>query len=531
MIVARPYTISNIRPLKGLRTSVDPNAVEKGEFSVLENFEVNRGGFIEKRRGFYRLPGTPNDRPWTLVGQPKLALIHRTAGLGVTYLMVLEGGGGALWQGTPPNNPTWTKVLGSGGTVNNPGPGTIEWMVPAGGAGAPFALQGIVSQSGVGVSTFGYDPSVPAYGVGTGSAKGTFCIVYKSRLWTLNSWGTALVGGDPEYTLRFSRPGDYSNFTGPGGGFIDINKGDGESLVSALVFNDNLYIFKNRSIWMLDASSEDQTTYSPRRVHDTLGCVGRGTVLSIDGFIYFYSAEGVYRTDGTTFEEISEPIRDQFVNEDRKSISSILRAEAVYWRNKYILNLSTTGKPLYVFDTVTETWSTWSIGGVVPVIKGMASLDEEAVSRLYAGSFHNNSWIYTTGDDWYYDDTSGLVSPGGDDTKRFAATAQMGGLDLETPGELKRNHYNGVDVVANAGTDIRMHDAAITPDSRHLKSVPDTNRRLIRFPGSGIRRYFTPKIVALTRSGQTPGPTKIFSVDTADELKQKANKNTAGTTS
>jgi hypothetical protein len=397
----------------------------------------------------------------------------------------------------------------------------MEWAFEWGLATAPYRLQ-LCRRNG---QTIVVDPATNAVTAGTGP-DGTFCLSYKNRMWVFNTMSPVL---GQECRFFWSASGNTTNWAAPSGGWVDIQPGDGQFLVSAIVYNDTLWIFKNRSIWTMTVD-DDPIDAVPRLLHDSIGCIGRGTVQYVEGFLYFLSAEGVYRTDGTTFEEISEPIRNSFVTRPFFSRDDVLRTQAVYWDNKYILSFGKQDADyLWVFDVVTETWTKWKVSIGTVAFAGMATYSEAEGDYLLLGSGltiagSTNGWLFLTRVDstWYRDDTTG--QSGGGDSNNYVAIAKLGTIDNDVPGQYKRNHYNALDVESTASQNIQVVDAERTPTADHTKRLPDTERRYVAFPGAGKYRHKSLDITATTVSGETPGALKIFSVITADSTREPAHR-------
>jgi len=513
--MATPYNISTTRPLKGLRSSVSRHALEDGEFGTLENFNTNRGGYLEKRRGIWR---ANNDHPGTAGEKLTLMAIVRyiNAGAHLPYAFAYDNNDLFKTTGGTVISPTWAVVPGV--------TGQFEWGFEWGWVGAPYHLQ-MCRRNG---QTIAVVASTNAVNAGGGPA-GTFCLPYRNRMWVLNT-ADPVVG--QENRLYWSMAGAFNVWVAPNGGFVDIQPGDGQMLVSAIVYNDTLWIFKNRSIWTMSVE-DDPNDAQLRLIHASIGCVSRGSPQLVEGFLYFHSEEGVYRTDGTTFEEVSEPIRDKFVTADVTDRENMIQGEAVYWDNKYILNpgkaLTPTNPTIYVFDVVSETWTTWRALLGNTSIRGMKPYTEANKDYLCMGSGYNNAgassglyYLTNAEDAWYRDDTAG--STGGADVNSYSSTAKLGVSDQDQPGYYKRNHYNALDVEGSAAENIQCVDFDRTPVASNTVRLPDTKRRFVAFPGAGKYRAKGIDITATTQTGETPGPLKIYSAISADAVREPAHR-------
>jgi hypothetical protein len=87
--------------------------------------------------------------------------------------------------------------------------------------------------------------------------------------------------------------------TGDRGGFLPVNTGDGDDIVALWNFGFFLIICKRRTTWVKAGLSEP--TWVVRKLGN-VGAVSSRSITEHDGFVYFISDEGLYRTDGTNLE-------------------------------------------------------------------------------------------------------------------------------------------------------------------------------------------------------------------------------------
>ena len=358
-----------------------------------------------------------------------------------------------------------------------------EWLVAAATPAFPYQMQLCRSTGGmVGINVGGVPTAF------TGSPAGTHMSLFKSRLFMINSLHTS----GQESRLNFSEPLDYGNW--PAANNIDISPADGEFLVATVVFNDQLILFKNRSTYVLTADGAP-TSWIVRKLHPTIGCVGRGTPIIISGFIYFCSADGVYRTDGTTFERISEPI-DGLIKSRLFAYQSnmVLNRDAVFYDDKYILMLPDgfgSNIHLFVYDVRVDQWSRWVMGSGVET-QGFAQYQEASPSLLVSGAKNSNK-LFSMGNPIYADDSTAYQC-------NFVSKAFDGG----DPTSYKRNYAATVEVGANsneagsAGVQVTLQKEttessggthAPTSDNVGTVNFYDLNRKSLRYPGIGLYRY------------------------------------------
>lgn len=508
----RPYNITTIKPLKGLRTTVDRSALGADEFSTLYNFNPPKGGYIEKRRGLYRVNITPTSpRPQGAGVELRLVAVTINANSPNSDLFWVTDG-----------TVTWHKranLDSAGYTLINSPPtmaGGIEW--------------GFQRISGTTPNVMFFcrrtDPTVSVVSDGTGAwfnnggPDGTHTLEYKGRQWVINSLGA----NGAESTVTFSGVNNFSVWpTDPLAGSIAVRATDGQWFVTMQVYNDDLYLFKNKSIWKLNADSADQTTYTPRLVHDSIGCIGRGTVKLINGFMYFLAHDGVYRTDGTTFEEISEPVRSLFQVADQNSQSECLQIDAVYYDGKYILSVYNSTY-LYVFDITSEAWSIWQTAtGLNIKPAGMAIYGRGTVPRLFMGTTSETGYLMAMGDAFYRDGTTG--PSGGTSANDYNAAFGTGYNDGGAPGEFKRNHYVALDCEGGPTTQVELvHHKDVSSATPTTKALIDTERTFLRFPGAGKNRFTGVYGTVQPVPGNAPGEFNLYSIAYADALENKVGR-------
>ncbi len=174
----------------------------------------------------------------------------------------------------------------------------------------------------------------------------TLGTVFKSRMFVCDNG----VGTVDNSILRYSEifDSDAPNTSGgwPSQNTINIASEDGDIITAVAILNDTLIVFKRFSTWAVYV--EGLPPWTVRQLHPNIGCIGRDTAIVIGGLLYFRAANGVYRTDGTTFELLSAPIKE-FLDDDPGMVYNECNARsAVWWGDYYLLNDYANGR--------TETW-------------------------------------------------------------------------------------------------------------------------------------------------------------------------------
>lgn len=210
----------------------------------------------------------------------------------------------------------------------------------------------------------------------TGSPMGSHVIAYKDRLFVINTY----AAGSLSSRLYYSKVADFTVTGWLSTGFIDISTGDGDYNVVMTQLQDVLFVFKSRSTWLLYVSG-DPTTWTVRNASPEIGCISRYTPKEIESYLYFVGLRGVYRTDGTTFSEISRKIQFTFLNQSASN-AELNKAFAGWWQDRYIIFFS--------FVSQTSTWGSltsfsWNSFGTWGSVSG-------SYYKSYVYHLRNSAW-------------------------------------------------------------------------------------------------------------------------------------------
>lgn len=243
--------------------------------------------------------------------------------------------------------------------------------------------------------------------------KASLAIAHKGRIFCCNNRFI------PSDTLRYSQvytDPTNPNFSGagawPAANTISVNPGDGESIIALAEYNDSIIIFKETSTWILYTDGSPTTGWQLKKLSEAIGCVGSFTPRVIGSLLYFLSSDGVYRTDGTTFEEISRPIKNAFASMSHTNILTMYRRTGAEWDGLYIVQPDWSDDEWYVFNTANDTWTRW----VTPVnLSNPVSFPEEPAkplrAMLWQGSGTSCTLWETTYLSSYQDGEGGLLEP------------------------------------------------------------------------------------------------------------------------
>lgn len=473
--MTRIHTHQPVEKWRGLRTGVDAASIDDSELSIADNVVFDESGGITKRKGIYQVT---TEVPLSMSSNFRILGITRKPS-GNSYMYVTDSVRLVRWK----NIGTWTA--GNWEEVVQTGPAAITNAVGIyefGPGGTPYITQ-IFRSSGI-------PPMLnQAYALASVAAadhlapNSNYSVMYKNRAFSHIGSDT---GAGLDTRLYWSKANDPTEWdTTLGAGTVYVNSGDGERIVSLIVYHDHLYIFKEHSIYVLNGDG-DPSTWVVRLVTPFLGSAGVRTPKIINGYLYFVSGEGVYRTDGTTFDEISKPIRDVFQDRQYSAWADFDFTIAEFWQNKYIVILKETPTVAWVYDILVEAWSKWTLP---TSISSMVTTQETNPERLYFGGL-NNGIIYAMGDTIWKDNGVGLAQTGS--PVNYQVQIQSKNMDFKEPARRKRNHMTAVDCSggnsSEAATLEYFKDGSISSAVNSKNFSTASARQLLKFPGAGQHR-------------------------------------------
>lgn len=194
-------------------------------------------------------------------------------------------------------------------------------------------------------TTFTSVPSLP---------RGSSAVFHKSRLF--------IVPGPDATTntsrLVFSDVITSTTITWPGANNIDISPGDGESLNDIIIYNDNLVLFKDNSIYLLayDISPADAV------LREINGDIGVSTLKSIDTYnnsVFFMHKGVVWEMQNYEFSRTNEKV--PFVLDDTELYPTLLNYFPVWLRKVGDRILVGFYNKRYSYHLLTRTWSEWKV--------------------------------------------------------------------------------------------------------------------------------------------------------------------------
>ena len=485
--------VVQIGKFKGLNLTESPVSINDNELSDVVNYDLSGGGGLVKRTGFV----TVHDD--AVHGGADLAAPVRLLGFFNTpvYQHFVGVAGGNFYTST--DAITWTLAGAIVGQVHYGVQYTDKFLMVRRGSGG---AGGIVEWNGTTLTAMASSP------------EGTFCKVFKDRLFVLDSLSSTVAS-----RLYYSKPFDYSATGWPATNFNDVGAGDGDRLIACWNVQDILTVFKTASSWNLYVQG-DPTLWILRSFNSEVGCISKFSLVVSENTLFFCGIKGVYLTDGNTIREISGDISTMFDNVV-VSESTIDRSSAFLWEGKYVLSLETYPvTPIWnAWSTVTwnslattpwvggtaqysylvyhlkqKGWTKWSLAsGMAPHIFVPVILSS-TLKGLYAGDRVRNGRVYKFGNDIYQDD--GVNYEAAAETKEF---------DFGSPTEMKRGKWIGV-LQRGAGLHTFTHIADGVPQAS-VSATPAVSNLELKLKGPGYFRSWR-----LRSSATHANPLTLFGV-------------------
>jgi len=399
---------------------------------------------------------------------------------------------------------------------------------------------GVLTLSGT-AGTTSTDTTMGVYGargnLESFNASATFSIVHKDRIFYFNNKDTSASPGPYTSRLYFTELWADANFDTSQAydplNYVDVDPGNGDFLVSAASFGDQLILFKRFSTWVLYTDGAP-AGWSLRKAHATVGCTGRDTPFVIQNFLYFLAGDGVYRTDGTTFEHLSNPVDPAMIGVNIAfTPDTCNRAAAVRWKDWYIVRKNYTADKLaFVYGWKTQTWTLWDMPSYAgPMINiysntattgsgesgnsypmaiggGGASVSSAAMSALVYFDYKYTPSKDQNGQDTYkayfwelnqYHTSDGNAVNGAVNGKNIPFQVETKLIDFGEPYEWKRVHTVMVDTdpsnsAGNRTLTLTYKRDGKTPYSATQDAQADEYRAMWRFKGPGRCRWLGVKV-------------------------------------
>ena len=386
----------------GINTLSDPTMIADNELVDCVNYDIDVDGSLKSRPPFYTLANPAS-------GATRMVILGYFTIGGVDHLLGCNSAG--IWRFT---TGAWTVIVASVKSTAMVQYDGKAWVV----ATADSSANGGSWDGTTWVSI----AAIP---------RGESAIVHKERLWIVP--GPNATANDS--VLKFSAVTDFTNW--PAANAILVGKGDGQKLVHTLVFNDNIFLFKQDSTFhfAFDASPSQGVL---REVNPNIGTANRFCVVAYENQLYILHEGNVYEMINTDFNKINTKI--PFVYDptqpspwgDPTYITLIGQRLLVRYYAK-----------LYVFNLKARVWTRWETALYPGPFMPRPVRGETTVNVVYiAGSAVLNQGpgpIYA-----FEDGYSSNVEAG------ISCKIKTKDYDMESSHTYKRLFWWGVDLVSNS---------------------------------------------------------------------------------
>jgi len=132
------------------------------------------------------------------------------------------------------------------------------------------------------------------------TAKPQYIVHHRDRLWA--------AGGDmAEGTIECSDYDDDTSWSAGDGEVFNVGYKDGDPITAMVPLGDNLVIYKNDSIWMMQG--DNLFNWFQKKQEEAFGCVAPKSAVDVGIGHIFLSADNIYIFDGETLAPIGTKIK------------------------------------------------------------------------------------------------------------------------------------------------------------------------------------------------------------------------------
>lgn len=341
-----------INPGKGLNNLISDSLIDDKEMSAVTNIQFVESGAASKAPG-YTAVGTG------LTNNPRGLGYYTDTSLN-KYLLTVDGTALMYLSGS-----TWTTRTGasfdSSSQIN---------MTQA--QGKMFIWDGVNAGAQLDGTTLTRPTTTPSakfsiYYGGYHIAAGTGSNVNRIYISTSTDPGD-FTNANPTGGVTWDGtvvPG-ATGFTGTGANYVDINKDDGDKITGFAKFQDQLIIFKEKSIHGLTFDTSGVPTV--QAVSKNYGCVSHRSIDNVDNDAFFLTRNGVYVL-GNEPNYINVIRTNELSARVHNTIDSInsnyyTKASAIYTKYVYHLGIptgsSTYNDTVLTYDKRFLAWSKWT---------------------------------------------------------------------------------------------------------------------------------------------------------------------------
>jgi hypothetical protein len=318
-------------------------------------------------------------------------------------------------------------------------------------------------------------------------------LLFKERLWVVqvnaNQFSTL------SSTIQYSAPTNLDSWTATD--IVKISPGDGDVITAMLPFSEKIIVFKKTSIWAIYLQDGAIPTAATRLVIRGRGAISTRAATIINNIMYFIAADGIWRSDGSSFSKISQPLDPLFVHgpalyaydqldwiayfDGRLHVRLSTAASPI---NPYSPNLTLQGGFYYLtMDMLTGAWSeavypSQSTIGYLARPTLTRNQTDGAIMQVFGG--FDRLWIRS--EDYWIDDVAGDHSFGQPSSQPIPVTLRSKRFAVSRPSRVKRLKY------AELGLD------GVVSAPQYYYVVDGENRDINDFDPASVNQYGSFKI-------------------------------------
>lgn len=369
----------------GLNLAADPQNIDNSELQECINFEVDLDGSLMSRPAIIETVSNASN------SSIRMKIIGRARVSGGGSVLLGCNGTAVYYFGGAPQ--TWTYIANVNSEVALQYNDTVYIIATVDSSNPGGRWNGF--------STFTADATMP---------RGSAAVFHKSRLFVVP--GVASRGYSNSSRLTFSDTITSTVLTWTATNIIDVSPGDGETLNDIIVYNDNLLLFKDNSIYLL-AYDIAPANAVLRQVNGGVGVSDQQCVDFYENSIFFLHKGNVWEMLNFEFKQINQNV--PFVYDTDISANAGWFEDASWLRRMGNRILVGFYKKRYAFNLLTRTWSEWQVDTESLQLFGPPMAFEESVTtnepvKYYMGSTGGDytSFFYIT--DKYVEGSQDYIS-------------------------------------------------------------------------------------------------------------------------
>ena len=183
--------------------------------------------------------------------------------------------------------------------------------------------------------------------------------------------------------------------------FIEISKDDGQQIIHMDVIGDRLVIFKERAIYNVFFTGDNDIPFIVQKSNSPTGCVSPFSIQEVENGLVFLSADGFYYYDGNNAYKISSNIQTTLSGYNSSRFNQCVSMKQKS-KNRYFCampsNGATNNDVVVVWDWLLNAFSLYTgIAGASMTTVWNSAIDE----RIYFGDYAGFVYRMDTGTDDY----------------------------------------------------------------------------------------------------------------------------------